>query len=240
MSTVLSAQRVAVLIDVQNMFHSAYDCFHGRLNYRKLAETVAARRQVTRSIAFAVQDGNDQASFFSMLREAGFDVRAKAPRIRPDGSRKGGWDLGIAIEALSLAPKVDAIALVSGDGDFVELADALRARGVRVEVYAFERSVGRALREAADLFVPIGEDLIFQEAHQDDAPKPEKAEKVEAPRKPVERKRPEPKKVEVEEEDDDIVDVEPVDPPAEEEAVKPTPPAPKRSSGFGAGLLGGS
>jgi len=233
MSTVLSAQRVAVLVDVQNMFHSAYDCFHGRLNYRKLFETVESGRQVVRSIAFAVQDGNDQNSFFAMLREVGFDVRTKEPRLRPDGSRKGGWDIGIAIEALSLAPRVDVVALVSGDGDFVELADALRARGVRVEVYALERSVGRALRDAADLFVPIGEDLIFRESHQgspseDPEPEEDVEDEADEPEEDVE-------------DEPELVDVAPEEEVEEEEPIeeeKPKPPAPKRTSGFGAGILG--
>jgi uncharacterized LabA/DUF88 family protein len=209
MSTILPSQRIAVLVDVQNMFHSAYDCFHGRLSYKELLEHVAVSRPVTRAIAFAMQDGNDQSSFFAMLRDVGFEVRTKEPRLRPDGSRKGGWDLGMAIAALDLAPKVDAIALVSGDGDFVDLVTALQARGVRAEVYAFERSVGRELREAADLFVPIGEDLIFRESHQDAPP----------PAGPVDEP--------VEEGQNE----------KEAKTAEPAPPAAPRSSGFGAGIL---
>jgi uncharacterized LabA/DUF88 family protein len=164
---------VGVLVDVQNMFYSAYDCFRGRLNYKKLLDTTAGGRHIVRAVAYAMRDGNNQGSFFTMLREVGFEVRTKEPRVRPDGSRKGGWDIGIAVEALTLAPKLDVVALVSGDGDFVDLVHALRARGARVEVYAFERSVGRELREAADLFVPIGEELIFREARLEEEPRAE-------------------------------------------------------------------
>ena len=73
----------------------------------------------------------------------------------------------MAIEAITLAPRLDVVVLVTGDGDFVDLVHALRRSGVRVEVYAFERNAGRELREAADLFVAIGEDLIFRESHVD-------------------------------------------------------------------------
>ena len=173
MSVVTPAQRVGILVDVQNMFHSAYDCFKGRLNYKTLLDTASGGRQVVRAIAYAVRDGNDQTSFFTMLREVGFELRAKEPKVRPDGSRKGGWDIGIAIEAITLAPKLDVVCLVSGDGDFVELVVALKARGVRVEVYAFERSCGRELRDAADDFIVIGEDLLFRDGHTE-APEPEK------------------------------------------------------------------
>lgn len=164
MSGTYPGQRVAVLVDVQNMYYSAYDCFRGRLNYSKLLDLAGKGRQLVRAIAYAMRDGNNQSSFFTMLREVGFEVRTKEPKIRPDGSRKGGWDMGIAIDALTLAPRLDVVALVSGDGDFVELVRALVARGVRTEVYAFERSVGRELRESADLFVPLGEEMIFREA----------------------------------------------------------------------------
>ncbi|MBM4038614.1 MAG: NYN domain-containing protein [Planctomycetes bacterium] len=163
MSMTYPAQRVGILVDVQNMFYSAYDCFRGRLNYKRLLDTAMGNRQVVRAIAYAMRDGNNQASFFTMLREVGFELRTKEPRVRPDGTRKGGWDIGIAVEALMLAPKLDVLVLVSGDGDFVELVLALRALGIKVEVYAFERSVGRELREAADLFVPIGEEMIFRD-----------------------------------------------------------------------------
>lgn len=183
MAVTYPAQRVGVLVDVQNMFYSAYDCFRGRLNYKKLLDTVSAGRQVVRALAYAMRDGNNQNSFFTMLREVGFELRTKEPRVRPDGTRKGGWDIGIAIEALMLAPRLDVIVVVSGDGDFVDLVHALRALGVRVEVYAFERSVGRELREAADVFAPITEDLIFREARAEGEEEPI----AEPPRRPAAR-----------------------------------------------------
>ena len=187
------AQRVSVLVDVQNMFYSAYDCFRGRLNYKKLLDTAMGNRQVVRAIAYAMRDGNNQAPFFTMLREVGFELRTKEPHVRPDGTRKGGWDIGIAVEALMLAPKVDVMVLVSGDGDFVELVHALRALGVKVEVYAFERSVGRELREAADHFAPIGEEMIFRDGRADGEeppPPPVEAPQAAAPRRTATQTRP--------------------------------------------------
>jgi uncharacterized LabA/DUF88 family protein len=126
------AQRMGIFVDVQNMFYSAYDCFRGRLNYKKLLDFVAGDRQLVRALAYAMRDGNNQNPFFTMLREVGFELRTKEPRVRPDGSRKGGWDIGIAIEAITVAPKLDVVALVSGDGDFIDLVKALQARGLRV------------------------------------------------------------------------------------------------------------
>jgi len=183
MSVTYPSQRVAILVDVQNMFYSAYDCFRGRLNYKRLLDAAAGGRQVVRAIAYAMRDGNNQGSFFTMLHEVGFELRTKEPRVRPDGTRKGAWDIGITIDALMLAPKVDVVVLVSGDGDFVEVVHALRTLGVRVEVYAFDRSTGRGLREEADLFVPIGEDMILREARAETPERPP-AEPPQARRQP--------------------------------------------------------
>ena len=193
MSVMTSAQRVGVLVDVQNMFYSAYDCFRGRLNYKKLLSAVAGDRQVVRALAYAMRDGNNQSHFFTMLREVGFELRTREPRVRPDGTRKGGWDIGIAIDAITLAPKLDVVVLVTGDGDFLDLVDPLKARGVRVEVYAFERNCGRELKEAADEFVAIGEDMIFRdgsvEAREQETepakekPEPRRAARTESPQR---------------------------------------------------------
>lgn len=225
MSVTYPSQRVAVLVDVQNMFYSAYDCFRGRLNYKKLLDTAAAGRHVVRALAYAMRDGNNQNSFFTMLREVGFELRTKEPRVRPDGTRKGGWDIGITIDALMLAPKVDVVALVSGDGDFVELVHALRTLGVRTEVYAFERSAGRELRDVADAFTPIGEEMIFRESRADGEPL---APAPEPPPQPQPRPAAAPR-------------------PAAPAAPRPAapaapartapPPAPSRISSFGAGIL---
>ena len=58
-----------------------------------------------------------------------------------------------------MAPKLDTIILISGDGDFVPLVDYLKINeGCQVEVVAFGKSSSSLLREAADDFIDIGED----------------------------------------------------------------------------------
>lgn len=156
-------QRVGVFVDVQNMFYSAYDSYGGRLNYRKLLETIARQRCVIRAIAYVIRSETDQGSFLSMLREVGFEVKTKEPRLRNDGSRRGHWDIGIAIDTLLLAPKLDVVALVTGDGDFTELARTLVSLGLRVEVYGFDRNTSRELKDTATEFYPIREELILKE-----------------------------------------------------------------------------
>lgn len=161
MSRVLNAQRLAVLVDVQNMFYAAKQQHGARLNYARLLERIAAGRPLVRAVAYVVRSPEvDQSRFVGMLQGVGFEVRSKDLRLRPDGSAKGDWDMGLAVDALALADRVDTLCLVTGDGDFAELVHALKARGVRVEVYSFRPSTAEELITAATEFFPLGTDLL--------------------------------------------------------------------------------
>ncbi len=159
---VIKAQRVGVCVDVQNMYYAARNIFNGRLNFQLLLDTIVKGRQLVRAIAYVIEDGvRDQSSFFTVLQSCGFDVKKKPLRIRADGTSKGDWDMGIALDALALSEKVDVIALVTGDGDFTDLVYFLRSRGVRVEVYSFPRSTADSLVKATDQFTPLDDELVI-------------------------------------------------------------------------------
>jgi uncharacterized LabA/DUF88 family protein len=155
-------QRVAVLVDVQNMFYSAKYQYRAKLNFTKLLEAAVQNRQLVRAIAYIVQTPDiDQTNFINMLQQTGFEVKSKVLRLRPDGTAKGDWDMGMAIDAISMADRLDALVLVSGDGDFVDLVNMLKGRGVRVEVLSFPSSTAEELKQAATEFAPIGPDMLL-------------------------------------------------------------------------------
>ena len=117
---------------------------------------------MVRAIAYVVQSPEvDQSKFLTMLKQTGYEVKSKELRVRPDGSCKGDWDMGLAIDAISMADKMDAVVLVSGDGDFVALVDLLKARGVKVEVFGFPHSTAEELRSAATEYYEIGPELLL-------------------------------------------------------------------------------
>jgi len=170
---VLTSQRVGVCVDVQNMYYSARNIHSGRLNFPKLLETIVKERQLIRAIAYVIEDGvRDQSNFFALLEGSGFDIRSKALRVRPDGTSKGDWDMGIALDALALSDKVDVIALVTGDGDFTDLVNFLRSKGVRVEIYSFPESTADSLVKASDQFTPLGEEQVMRVNRQRREPSP--------------------------------------------------------------------
>src|SRR4028119_1749962 len=150
-------QRVAVFIDVQNMFYAAKHLYNSKLNFARLLDYIGRGRPMVRSIAYVVQTPEiDQSNFLAMLRSNGYEIRSKELKQRPDGSCQGDWamgtapgalghthslraeracrpgkgggDVGVALDARATAEKRDVVAIVSGDGDFVELVNFLKAR----------------------------------------------------------------------------------------------------------------
>ncbi len=156
------AQRVGVFIDVQNMFYAAKHLYGSKLDFPHLLDYVGRGRQLTRAISYLIRTPDiDQSNFVTMLRSNSYEVRIKDLKQRPDGSAKGDWDMGLALDALAMADKLDVVAIVSGDGDFVDLVNFLKARGVRVEVYSFPYSTAEELRHAATEFYQMGPEVVM-------------------------------------------------------------------------------
>ncbi|MEK7193199.1 MAG: NYN domain-containing protein [Patescibacteria group bacterium] len=184
-SSVYANQRVGIFIDVQNLYHSAKNLYHARVNYRELIKHLVAGRQPIRSLAYVVKsegvegaaprDGaqhvvkevyrsddtrsvSSEAAFFEALEKAGLELRLKDLQIYADGLKKADWDVGMAVDAIRMSSFLDVVILVTGDGDFLPLIDYLKwGVGRFVEVAAFHRSASSKLREAADKFINIEE-----------------------------------------------------------------------------------
>jgi len=149
-------QRVGVFVDVQNMFYSAKYISGAKLDFAKLMKKAVRGRQLIRAVCYVVINPDvDQTNFTEMLKANGYEIRSKELRSRADGSSKGDWDMGIAIDAISLADKLDIIVVVSGDGDFTELVYHLQSRGVFVEAISFRNSTNEDLIKAVDAYIPI-------------------------------------------------------------------------------------
>lgn len=147
---ITKSQRVASFVDVQNLYYSAKYQYNGKVNFEKLIGETNRDRELIRAIAYLVETEEiDQSRFHDTLESLGYEVRIKQLRTRPDGSAKGDWDMGIAIDAISIGRKVDVVSLVSGDGDFVDLVEMLKGDGIRVEVFSFPSSTANELQEAA-------------------------------------------------------------------------------------------
>ncbi|MBP9869357.1 NYN domain-containing protein [Patescibacteria group bacterium] len=152
-------QRVAFLIDTQNMYHSAKHIHGARLAFGKVVESVADGRPVIRAIAYVAKSKTgEESAFFEALQGAGIELKVKDVQEFASGAKKADWDVGMAVDAVKLGEKVDVIVLLTGDGDFVPLVEYLHGRGVIVEVVAFAESTNAQLKQVADRFVDISKD----------------------------------------------------------------------------------
>ncbi|MFH1142078.1 MAG: NYN domain-containing protein, partial [Candidatus Uhrbacteria bacterium] len=66
-------------------------------------------------------------------------------------------DVGIAVDAIKILDMVDAIVLVSGDGDFIPLVEYIEARGRIMEVVAFRETTSSRLVERVDKYTNLSE-----------------------------------------------------------------------------------
>jgi len=152
-------QRIGVFVDVQNMYHSAKNLFDSRVNYKEVLRQAVADRRLVQANAYVIKSqAPEEQGFFDVLESQGFNIRIKDLQIFAGGAKKGDWDVGIAIDAIKLADKVDVIVLVTGDGDFVPLVRFLQEnKGCQVEVMAFQESSSAKLVEEADDFADLSE-----------------------------------------------------------------------------------
>ena len=152
-------QRIAVLIDVQNLYHSAKNLFQAKVNFSEILKKAVSGRKFIRAFAYVVRTkSGEEKSFFDALTNLGIETRIRDLQEFYDGQKKADWDVGIVIDAIRTAPGVDTVVLCSGDGDFVPLVEYLKNQGKRVEVLAFARTTSSRLKEAADEFFDLGED----------------------------------------------------------------------------------
>jgi uncharacterized LabA/DUF88 family protein len=152
-------QRVGVLVDIQNLYYSARVLYKKKVNFGQLLKIGVGERKLIRAIAYGIKtlEGQEE-KFFEALEKQGFEVKTKDLQIFPGGAKKGDWDVGIAVDAIKLSKSLDAIILVSGDGDYIPVVEYIQnTTGCRVEVMAFNESASTKLLEKADGFIDISE-----------------------------------------------------------------------------------
>ena len=153
-------QRVGVFIDTQNLYHSAKNLYKSKVNFGNVLKQAVAGRELIRARAYVVTtESGEEQNFFEALEKLGIEIKTKDLQVFYGGAKKADWDVGMAIDAVSMASKLDAIILATGDGDFVPLVEYLRfTEGCQVEVISFGKSTSSQLREAVDDFIDMCED----------------------------------------------------------------------------------
>src|SRR3989338_2453344 len=154
------AQRVAILIDVQNLYHSAKNLYNSRVNFKEVLKAAVASRELVRAIAYVIRtESGEEKPFLEALEKIGIENKLKDLQIFPGGMKKADWDVGMAMDGVRLSDSyINAVVLLTGDGDFIPLVEYLKGKGIQVEVMAFARSTSQRLQEAAEDFIDLGRD----------------------------------------------------------------------------------
>lgn len=150
-------QRVGIFIDAQNLYHSGKNLYKSKVNFGQIVKDALAGRSLIRAVAYVITtESGEEKGFFDALGKVGIETKTKNLQIFSSGAKKADWDVGMAVDAIKLAPKLDTVILVTGDGDFVPLVEYLREnQGCQVEVVSFGKSSSGKLIEATDDFLDL-------------------------------------------------------------------------------------
>lgn len=152
-------QRVGVFIDAQNLYHSGRNLYHSKVNFGAIVKEAVADRKLVRAVAYVIAtESGEENGFFDALTKMGIETKVKDLQIFSSGAKKADWDVGLAIDAVKMAPKLDTVILITGDGDFCPLVEYLQMnQGCQVEVASFGKSTSAKLIEATDHFMDLDE-----------------------------------------------------------------------------------
>ncbi|MCC6934398.1 MAG: NYN domain-containing protein [Candidatus Yanofskybacteria bacterium] len=153
-----SNHRVGVFVDMQNLYHSAKHLHNARINFAELLKLAVADRQIVRALVYVVKSGEtEEQPFFEALEKSGLELKMKDLQVFAGGAKKADWDVGMAVDVISMAKQLDVAVLVTGDGDFVPLVEYLRHNGLIVEAVSFGRSTSLKLKEAVNNYYDLDE-----------------------------------------------------------------------------------
>ena len=154
-------QRVGVFVDAQNMYHTAKNLYHAKVNFKKILEDAVGPRKLIRAFVYVIKtEAGDETAFIEALEKTGYEIKIKDLQVFAGGAKKADWDVGMAMDAVILADKIDVAVIVSGDGDFIPLVEYLKInKGLKVEAMSFGRSTSAKLKEAVDVFHDLEEDV---------------------------------------------------------------------------------
>jgi len=156
-------QRVGVFVDVSNMYHSAKNLYNKRVNFKEILKEAVAGRKLIRATAYVTKtEGGEETSFIEALGKQGFEIKSKDLQVFSGGAKKADWDVGITVDTIKVAEKLDVIVLVTGDGDYRPLVSYLQnTKGCLVEVMAFHQTASSKLIEEADDFIDLSDDKKY-------------------------------------------------------------------------------
>ncbi len=160
--------RVAVFIDGANLYQAA-KALGFDIDYKRLLQTLAIDCRFIRAYYYTAlldeQEYSPIRPLVDWLDYNGYTMVTKPLKefTQSTGRRKfkGNMDVEIAVDVMEMSRHASHIVLISGDGDFRRLVEAVQRQGVRVTVVSTIRTqppmVADELRRQADFFLDLAD-----------------------------------------------------------------------------------
>jgi uncharacterized LabA/DUF88 family protein len=157
-----SNMRVGVYVDAENVrYNGGYQMRYDVLR-RFAAREGGIQQRLNTYLAFDLERAKEDQEYAKksrayqqMVRDFGWKITVKYVRRYTDENgnvtTKANADLDMAVDAMLQAGKLDQVLLVTGDGDFLQVVNALQNTGCRVELIGF-KNVSRQLQQQVDAF----------------------------------------------------------------------------------------
>jgi len=162
--------RVSIFVDGSNLYHGLKGEF-GRtdLDFNLFIQQLVNGRRLIRTYYYNAsipasqnaEQASNQQRFFDRLRRIPYlDIRLGRLEPRDNTFVEKGVDIRIAVDMLSMAfhNAYGTAVLVSSDGDFVKVMEAVRDLGKHVEVACFRKAYH--VKQAADKIIELNEAFL--------------------------------------------------------------------------------
>ena len=173
-SQIETNSRIGIFVDTHNLFMSGRDQYQVKINYNKLLDLLADGRDIICARAYLmIKDMEESSGFQTAIEKAGYDVLIKQMEFREyqkkvnleeqppmpakTSYRKNvsNWDVGMSLDIIKWAPKLDTVVIISGNGCFVDVVKRLENDAVRIEIAAFRDSTSSELIKLAHDFIDL-------------------------------------------------------------------------------------
>ena len=161
-------ERFCVFIDGANLYQTAKSLGYD-VDYRRLLEVFASSGRLLRAYYYTAlldeQEYSPIRPLVDWLDYNGYTMVTKPLKEFNHGAGrrkfKGNMDVEITVDAMEIAETVDHVILMTGDGDFRRLIEALQRKGIKVSVISTIKTqppmVADELRRQADFFVELAD-----------------------------------------------------------------------------------
>jgi len=150
-------KRAVVLVDAINTFEAVKKIYKSRLDYKALSDIISSGKDIVKKIVYVSEsaDKKGESGFIKALKKLGFEIKTLPFYVYNNRKKRYGCEVLLTIDAMLMAPKVDEVILVSGNGNFVFLVEHLISQGLSVEVAGFSRATSMGLKRKASRFVSL-------------------------------------------------------------------------------------